>query len=749
MAFKPTRRFFIWSGLAAGALVVGYALTPFSTLDRARRIAGKGEAMLTAWVRIAPDNTVTVIVPHSEMGQGVHTALPMMLAEELDADWSLVRMEQAPADIAFANGAFARGYLTGDMSIPSFLSGPTDFLTRKAAEFLSAQVTGGSMSVRTTGIFGMRRTGAAAKAMLIKAAADAWGVPEAEIVAHKSVLTHPATGRSATYGEMAPLAAEYSAPVDAPLKAKADYEIVGTPARRFDIPAKVDGSAIYGVEVRLPGMLYAAAALSPVFGGRLKNVDEAPAAAMRGVKRVLRLDDAVVVIADNTWRARAALAMLEPVWDEGPGAAHSSASILAGMDAALDKAEAAGDWESDYKEGDAAKAIAAAPRTIEASYRLPYLAHATMEPMNVTVRAEGGKLEIWGGFQDGLGVRAIAAELTGLSADDITVHHAAMGGGFGRRGYSPNLPTVKAHEIRIAVAAARATGAPIQFAFSREDDMTQDFYREAGVARLKAGLDAEGRIAGFIHSYAEKRDPADATLIAYDIPDRLARYVTGTNPIPWGAWRSVDHTLHGFYIETFIDELAAAAGQDPLAFRIAHLAGAPRHRAALERVAAMSGWSTRPAAGRARGVAMREAFGTIVAQVAEVSVGEDGRARVHAMWSAADPGEVINPATFRAQIAGGAIYGLTAALYGEITIEGGRVVEQNFPDYEMVRMADAPRHEVAIIESGARTGGAGEPGTAPVAAAVGNAIFALTGARIRELPFRKFDLATGVQVARA
>jgi len=749
MAFKPTRRFFIWSGVAAGALVVGYALTPFSTLGRARQIAGKGEAMLAAWVRIAPDNTVTVIVPHSEMGQGVHTSLPMMLAEELDADWSLVRMEQAPADIAFANGGLVRGFLAGDMSVPSFLSGTTDFISRKAAEMMSAQVTGGSMSIRTTGVFGMRRTGAAARAMLVRAAAETWNVPEAEVTAKLSRLSHAPSGKSATYGEMAVLAAEYDAPVDAPLKAKKDYTIVGTPIARFDIPAKVDGSAIYGVDVRLPGMTFAAVAQSPVFGGTLTSLDDAPATAMRGVKKVLKLDNAVVVIADNTWRARAALAALSPVWNDGAGAAHSSASILAGMEAALAKADAGNDWESDYNEGDAPKAIAAAARTLEATYRLPFLAHATMEPMNATAWFKDGKLELWGGFQDGLGIRAIAADLAGIGAGDVIVHHAAMGGGFGRRAFSPNLPDTKANEVRIAIAAARAMAGPVQCAFSREEDMTQDFYRDAGAARLKAGLDANGRIAGFIHSYVEKHDPPDATLIAYDIPDRLARYVTGTNPIPWGPWRSVDHTLHGFYIESFIDELATAAKQDPLAFRLAHLGGAPRHKAALEKVGEMAGWMTPAPAGRARGVAMREAFGTIVAQIAEVSIGEDGRARVHRMWSAVDPGEVINPATFRAQIEGGAIYGLTAALYGGITIEKGRVVEKNFPDYDMVRMADAPIQEVAFIESGARTGGAGEPGTAPVAAAVGNAIFALTGQRIRELPFRKFDLRTGGQIARA
>jgi isoquinoline 1-oxidoreductase beta subunit len=747
MAFKPSRRFVIFSGLAAtGALVVGYALSPFSTLERARSLAGKpGESMLSAWVRIAPDNTVTVIVPHSEMGQGVHTSLPMMLAEELEADWSLVRMEQAPADMAFANAGLARGILAGDMSVPSFLSGSVDFLSRKAAEMLSAQVTGGSMSVRTTGIFAMRRTGAAAKAMLIRAAAETWNVPAGEITAKLSRLSHAASGKSATFGEMAALAATYDAPLDTPLKAKADYTIVGTPKQRFDIPAKVDGTAKFGLDVRLPGMLYAAAMASPVFGGTLKSVDEAPALAVRGVTKVIKMANAVVVVADNTWRAKQGLAALSPVWDEGSNGKISSDSIYAGMNAALDK----GDWSSDFDEGDAAKAISGAAKTVEAAYKVPFLAHATMEPMNATAWVHDGKIEIWTGIQDGLGAQAATASMTGVAADNITIHHTAMGGGFGRRIFTPLIPDVTGAHFAQAIEASKATGAPVQLVWSREEDMTQGFYREASIARMKAGLTADGRVTGWSHSFAERHDPPEATLIAYDIPDRVARYVTGTNPIPWGPWRSVDHTVHGFYIESFMDELAHAAGQDPLAFRLAHLANAPRQKAALEKVAAMAGWSMPAPAGRGRGIALREAFGSIVAQVAEVSIGDDGRAKVHRIWSAVDPGEVINPATFKAQIEGGAIYGLSAALYGEISIANGRVEQQNFPDYDMVRMADAPAQEVAFIESGAKTGGAGEPGTAPVAAAVGNAIFALTGQRIRELPFRKFDLKTGVQIARA
>ena len=727
---KITRRLMMFGGaaVAGGGLLVGYAMMPWQTLDRARRIGGKsGEAMLSAWVRIARDNTVTVIVPHSEMGQGVHTSLPMMLAEELDADWSLVRMEQAPADMAFANQGLARGFML-DMtgSAPSFLSGPVDFMSRKAAEGMNLQTTGGSTSVRWTGVEGMRRTGAAARAMLVKAAATAWGVDEASITTADSRLIHAASGKSASYGEMAEAAALLDLPVDAPLKARKDYKIVGKRMQRFDIPAKVDGRAKYGIDVRLPGMRFAVIQACPVFGGKLKSVDEKPALAMKGVSQVVKLDNAVVVVADNTWRAKEALASLSPVWDEGANAAVTSQSIIAGMDAALSKEG----LTEEYAVGDVDAALKSAKRVVEARYEVPYLSHSPMEVMNTTVHFEGDKLSVWGGFQDGLSARVLAARVAGLPVDNVTLNHAAMGGGFGRR-----LPDYMDY-LEQAVLVGKQVKGPVQMVYTREEDMTHGFFRHASVARMKAALDEKGRITAWLGTYAERHDPPEASRVAYDIPNLAARYASGTNPVPWGAWRSVDHTQLGFFIETFMDELAHAAGLDPYAFRRAHLAGSPRHLAVLDAVAEMSGWTTPAGDGRMRGISMREAFGSIVAQVAEVSVTADGSARVHKVWSAVDPGEVVNPATFEAQIEGGANFGLSAALYGAITIDKGRVVEQNFPDYEMVRMGDVPRHQVKIIESGAKTGGAGEPGTAPIAAAVGNALFALTSRRVRALPFR-------------
>ena len=728
---NPSRRLVIFGGLAAGGgLAVGWALSPFSTLDRAHRLAGRpGASMLGAWVRIGADNTVTVIVPHAEMGQGVHTSLPMMLAEELDADWSLVRVEQAPADMAFATTAMGQGYLLGNLDIPRLATGVLDFGLLKLGQYMNFQMTGGSMSVRFTGVLGMRRAGAAARAMLIQAAATGWAVPATEITAKSSRLQHSASGRSATFGEMAERAAVLSVPLKAPLKRKADYTIVGRPLARLDIPAKVDGSAIYSADVRLPGMLYGAIASSPTFGGLLKSVDGASVGNARGVERVVTLPDAVVVLADNTWRARSALDALKPVWNDGAKAGTSSATIFAAMDAALLR----GEFKKDHAIGDAPGALASARRTIEATYRLPYLSHAQMEPVNCIAWFKGTKLEIWGGFQHPLLARAHAAKSAGLPIDNVTIHHTVMGGGFGRRGSTLDF-------LAKTVAVAKQVDVPVQLSWSREEDMTQGFYRNAAVAKLRAGLDAQGRVAAWVSSFTDRHEPSDATTLHYTIPHQLARHVATNNPIPWGPWRSVDHTLHGFFIESFMDELAHAAGQDPFEFRRAHLGAAPRHRAVLERAAAMSGWAVPSPPGRARGIAIRESFGTIVAQVAEVSVSPRGRVRVHKLFSACDPGEVVNPATFSAQIRGGAIFGLSATLYGEITIANGRVVEQNFPDYEMVRMAEAPTQEVSIIESGAPMGGAGEPGTPPVAAAVANAVFALTGHRIRELPLRKLDL---------
>ncbi len=733
------RKLIVSTGLIGGGVLIGYALAPFSTIERARKLAtGDGGALLVTWVKITPDNIVTIIVPHSEMGQGVHTAMPMMLAEELDANWDLVRMEQAPADMAFANGALAKGFLSSGASFPKFLTGVTDFGARKIAEFMNLQITGGSTAVRYTGVFGLRHAGAAARWMLIQAAAKQWNVPASEITTKLSQLQHAASGLSASYGAMAPHAANFDPPANLPLKSPKDYTISGTPKQRFDIPSKVNGTAIYGVDVRLPGMMFAAITACPVFGGALKNFDATAVAKMRGVKSVHGVGgNAVAVIADNTWRAQQALRALPVAWDEGAGAAHNSASILAGMQAALDKA----DFDTDYDFGDTEAATGKAARVVEASYQVPYLAHATMEPMNCTAHFSSGKLEVWGGFQDGLGARARAAKVAGIPIEDVKLHHTAMGGGFGRR-YTVDY-------LDQAVLLAKQVAYPVNLIWSREEDMRQDKYRNASIAKLRAGLDANGRPVSWQFDYTEKNGPPDASWIPYDIADRRARFVNGNDPIPFGPWRSVDNCHHAYFIESFVDELAFAAGSDPFKYRRDMLSGAPHHKAVLEAVAELSGWGAPLALGRARGISLKDSFGTIVAQVAEVSITPDGKTRVHNVWCAADPGEVINPDTFAAQMEGGIIYGLTAALYGEISIDRGRVVEQNFPDYEMVRQADAPAIMVKLVPSGRPTGGAGEPGTPPIAAAVANAVFSLTGKRIRSLPLRKHDLHVSVEQAKA
>ncbi|MGK2873452.1 MAG: molybdopterin cofactor-binding domain-containing protein [Alphaproteobacteria bacterium] len=740
MVMITRRKLMVSAGLVGGGVLLGYAMAPFSTIDRARKLAGGDDALLVTWVKITPDNRVTVIVPHSEMGQGVHTAMPMMLAEELDADWALVSMEQAPADMAFANGALAKGYLgAADPSVPKFLSGLTDFSSRKIAEFMNLQLTGGSTSVRFTGVVGMRHAGAAARWMLIQAAAKEWNVAADEITTKESKLFHLGNGHSASYGDMASKAVEFDPPANLPLKDPKLYTIVGAPIQRFDIPAKVNGSAIYGVDVRMPGMMFAAIKACPVFGGKLKSFDAKAVENMRGIKSVHSVgENAVAVVADNTWRAHQAIAALPVTWDEGPNAAHSSASIFAGMQAALEK----GEFESDYDFGDADAATKSAARVIEASYAVPYLAHATMEPMNCTAHFSGGRLEVWGGFQDGLGARVFAAKVAGLPVEDVTLNHAAMGGGFGRRGSTLNY-------LEQAVLLAKQVDHPVNLIWSREEDLTQDNYRNASVANMRAGLDEAGRPVSWQQDYTEKRDPEDATWIPYAISDRRVRVVSGTDPIPFGPWRSVAHSQHGFFIESFVDELAHAAGRDPFEFRRDLMAEAPEQKAVLEAAASMSGWGTPLPLGRARGIALRQSFGTIVAQVAEVSVSPEGQARVHKVWCAVDPGEVVNPDTFAAQMESGIIYGLTAALYGEISIAKGRVVEQNFPDYEMIRQADAPAIEVKLMPSGRPTGGAGEPGTPPIAAAVANAVFSLTKQRIRSLPLRKHDLRGGIEQAKA
>ncbi|MEI9992826.1 MAG: molybdopterin cofactor-binding domain-containing protein [Rhizomicrobium sp.] len=733
-----TRRMVLLGGLGAtGALVVGYALWPSHRLDRADALAAKpNERFIANWIKIAADDTVTVVIPHCDMGTGIYTALSQMAAEELDADWSKVRIEAAPPDPLFANGALAEGFilegqgLTPD-SVPAFLRGVVDNAFRTAAAYVNVQTTGGSSAVRFTGVYGMRVAGAAAREMLVKAAAARWNVDPLSCATKANRVFHAASGRSLGYGSLVADAATYTPSSHPSLKPKSRYTLVGRNIARIDIPRKVDGTTTYGLDVVQPGMLYAAIKISPVFGGTLKSVDSATAEAARGVGKVVRLDDAVVVVADRFWRARDAVAALDPVWDTAGSGVVTSAGIAKRHAAAL----AGNDLKKDITKGNGAGGLLGS-RVVEATYTVPYLAHAPMEPMNATALWKDGALEVWSGTQDGLGARAFCARTAGVSLDKVTYHLMPMGGGFGRR--LPGFFNFLEHAVKTAVAMP---GTPVKLIYTRDQDMQHDYYRPNVTSRFKGALDGKGNVVAWLNDYTTDEGANTEAHIVYGVPDQAIRTVKVATHVPVGPWRSVEASWHGFFIESFADELAHAAGKDPLEFRHALLANAPRHLKVLDTVAEKAGWGTPMAPGRARGIAIFECFQTIVAHVVEITVGPGGALKVDRIVSAVDAGMAVNPDGLTAQIEGGIVFGLTAALNGEITIDQGAVVQANFPDYEMVRLADCPKIEVHLIESDAPLGGGGEPGVPPVAPALANAIFAATGIRIRDLPVRNHNLA--------
>jgi isoquinoline 1-oxidoreductase beta subunit len=724
---KWTRRGFITAGsVVGGGLALGVAELAFAP----KRLgmlppAQPGASWVTAWLKITPDNVVTVVVPHCEMGQGVHTALTQMAADELDADWSRVRMEEAPAEDAFANAHVFRAFLP--FEVPPMLGRGFDHLGYKMAQWVGLQVTGGSSSVRGTGHYGMRMAGAAARAMLITAAAKRWQVPADQCDAKASQVLHAASGRSATYGELAGDASTLSPPAHPLLKAREAHTLVGQSLPRFDIPSKVTGAATYGIDVALPGMLYAAVRAAPVFGGTLKSVDSAGVAAMPGVKQVVSLPDAVAVVADGWWRALKGVRALEPQFDDAGHGAVGSAALFAAQARALD----GGTLSKAGSNGDAAAALLKAAQVVEAEYRVPYLAHATMEPMNATARIADGRCEVWAGTQDPLSARKVAAQAAGLKPHEVTLHNLPLGGGFGRR--LPGTFDYIAQAVQIAKAVAPA---PVKLIWHREEDIQHDFYRAAYVARLKGGLDAAGKPDSWTARFT-----GGAQMGAARPPYRIANLDLKTIDVAAhvreGSWRSVEFSQQGFFVESFIDELAHAAKQDPMAYRLAALEGSPRHHAVLQRAAQLAGWGDALPAGQGRGVALVEAFGSIVAEVAQVEVSADGTIHVHRVTAVVDCGDLINPDIAAAQIEGGIVFGLSAALYGEITIDRGRVQQANFNDYRPVRLAEAPRMTVEFIRSGAPLGGLGEPGVPPIAPAVANAVHAITGRRLRELPLQR------------
>ncbi len=732
------RHFLLGAAVAGGGLLIGYSATRPSKHRLANRELVEGdERFLTSFIRLFPDNKVTIYVPHSEMGQGIHTSLAMMAADEMDVAWEDVSIEQAPATDMYANGELVKGF-AGEFGLPGFLMGLVNFSATTIAEVMNLQITGGSSSVRYTGEFAMRPAGAGARQMLVEAAAAQWGVGKEELTTALGHVHHNASGRSISYGELASVAAQLEPPTEVFLKDHSQFNIMGKPLSRNDIPAKVDGSAMYGIDAHSDDMLYAAIKLAPVFGTKVVSVDATQALAQRGVQRVIELEDSVAVVADNYWRAKQALALVNVQFESSENDTVSSADLWSSFDAQLSSDNGSEDFES----GDTDAALASAADVIEASYRVPYLAHAAMEPMNCTVHCRpDGKVDLWTSTQDALGIKGRVASQAGVSIDDVNFHHVYLGGGFGRR-----LP-FNWNMIDHATQIAKEFDVPVKTVFSREDDMQQDYYRPAVANNFKAGLDANGNVTAWHSRFTGPIQVAGAAHIPYGIANQSIRVVDVETHVPIAAWRSVDHSQQTFFIESFIDEIAHRSGKNPYQLRRELLSAHPRHRHVLEVAANAAGYGQNLPEGHALGIAVQQSFGSVVAQVAEVSMDANNRPVVHKVTCAIDCGWSVNPDTAASQVESGIIFGLTAALYGEITIADGRVAQNNFPDYEMVRMADSPEIDVHIVESGEEMGGLGEPATPPIAAAVSNAIYILTGQRVRELPIKNHDFSRSTPVA--
>ena len=730
---KWSRRAFITTGvLAGGAVVIGVAIRPGNRAGKvAGLVASDRETVLNVWVKIAPDNTVTAIIPHAEMGQGVHTTLAMMLADEMDADWQLVKMMEAPAHKEYANYALAKGYSLGDVDFPAFLIDTVDGVFLTATKMMSLQITGGSTSVPTTGQYGMRVAGAAVKSVLMQAAADTWRVPVDEIMASKSHLYHRSSDQSARYADFAQQAARLSQPAKPRLKTADEYTIMGTDVQRFDVPAKVDGSAKFGIDAVLPGMKYATVKAAPVFGTQVKSIDVAAIQDMPGIRKVVNLGDAVAVVADGYWQAKQALDKLPIEFEETGNETVEQSDIFNQFTKDMDAALADGDEIVDKQQGDADAAMANASSVVEAEYRVPYLSHAPMEPMNCTAWAHDDICELWTGTQNPLGFAAEAAEAIDMDAENVILHNQYLGGGFGRRAFSDYA--VQAARIAVDVAY------PVKLIWSREEDMRHDHYRQASISRFQVALDDSGKPTAWVNQYVEKHDPIEAPYIPYDIEHQLIHYAESKTHVPWGFWRSVDHSLHAFFTESFIDEVAIAVGADPYQYRRDLLAHVPRFQRVLDLAAEKADWGSPLPENRGRGIAIHKSFGTIVAQVVEVDV-TDGKVRPHRAVCVVDAGFAMHPDGIKAQMESGIVYGLTAALYSDISIRRGAVAQSNFHDYQMLRMHESPEIETYVINSGEKIGGGGEPGTPAIAPALVNAIFNATGKRIRELPVKLHDL---------
>jgi isoquinoline 1-oxidoreductase beta subunit len=704
-----SRRDFLKAGaLLGGGLVLGVSLP--SAAQAAKQAPKTESASLNAFVRIGTDDFVTIVVNHSEMGQGVYTSLPMLVNEELDADWAKIRLEAAPVDPAYNHTAFGM------------------------------QMTGGSSSVLSE-YDRLRQMGAAAREMLIAAAAKQWKEDPSTCRVEKGKVFHT-SGKSLSYGKLAKRAAAMPVPQDVKLKDPSRYTIIGKPMRRLDTPEKVNGAARFGLDVSLPGMLTAVIARPPMFGATIKSVKDEKARAVPGVKAVAQVPSGVAVVAKDFWSAKKGRDALEIAWDEGPLAALSTAGM---REQYAELAKTPG--LAAKKEGDVDSALAKAVEKLSAEYEVPYLAHATMEPLNCTVDLKRNSCEIWTGTQFQTADRKAAAEVAGLKPEQVKVHTMYLGGGFGRRANPAN------DFVKEAVHVAKAAKAPVKVIWTREDDTRGGYYRPMWYDRIAAGLDETGGpiawkhtivgqsiIAGTPFESAMVKNGIDeastegAVDLPYAVPNLLVDLHSPKTGVPVLWWRSVGHSHTAFVVESFIDELAHAAGKDPYEYRKGLLAGHARHLGVLDLAAGKAGWGTPVPSGRARGIAVHESFGSFIAQVAEVSVNPAGRIRVHKVVCAVDCGKYVNPDTIRAQMESGVVFGLSAALHGAITLKDGRVEQSNFHDYPILRLGEMPEVEVHIVESKEKSGGIGEPGVPPIAPAVANAVFALTGKRIRRLP---------------
>jgi isoquinoline 1-oxidoreductase beta subunit len=706
---ESRRDFLKASAAVGGGLLMGFFL-PFANTAQAEA----GVFAPNAFIRIDRRGKITLIMPQVEMGQGVYTAIAMILAEELDVALDQVTLQAAPpSDALYGNPYF------------------------------HIQVTGNSNSIRAFWP-SMRKAGAGARALMVKAAAQTWDVDPATCRTDNGQVVHQVTGRRLAYAELVGRAAGMTAPQDPPLKPVSEFKLIGKPLKRLDTPDKVNGKAVYGIDVMPPGVKFAALAACPVFGGKVEHVDDSKAKGVAGVRDIVVLDDLVAVVGDHMWAALQGLGALDIVWDEGLNAIVSSDDVWRQLRAASEKEGVVA-----KSVGDAAKALSKGDR-VEAVYELPFLAHAPMEPMNCTVHVRPDACEIWVGSQVLARAHAAATKITGLPPEKVTVHNHLIGGGFGRR--------LEVDGVEKAVRIARHVDGPVKVVWTREEDMQQGVYRPVYRDRLSATL-SDGKIVGWKHRITgsavlarwfppafQKGIDGDAidsgADIPYDIPDLRVEFVRDEPPaVPTGFWRGVGPNNNVFAIESFIDELAKKAGKDPVAFRRDMLGKSPRLKAALELAASKSGWGTALPPRTGRGVAVQTSFGSFIATVAEAEVDESGEVRVRRIVSAVDTGIVVNPDTVVAQLQGGLIFGLTAALYGEITIDKGRVQQSNFHDYRMLRIDQVPAIEVHLINSGEAPGGIGETGTTAAPPALGNAIFAATGIRLRRLPIDRKVLA--------